>query len=294
MPKPSHQKMTSKSPMYIYATEMVSKYYRELALKNKRVLSITGSGDQIINAYFFGAKEVVGFDINKYASFILELKISAILNLTYSEFIKFFGKDMISGTFDVDLYNKFKKSLSVKTRRFFDGIYEEFNYNGKKLIKSGYFRQRAMIKSSAADINIYLKNEKNYLKCRNIMRNKKPQSLELDINDLLSSKKLKGKFDIINLSNVLNYLTGNTEKELVLKVLADTTKNVSKRIKKGGIFFYYSYSPGFYDYSGKQIPPASRINMINRVKETNNFKIIFKRFKGVDRNVLDRINIFSI
>jgi S-adenosylmethionine:diacylglycerol 3-amino-3-carboxypropyl transferase len=223
--------------MYIYATEMVSEYYGRLGLKNKRVLSVIGSGDQIINAYFFGAKEVVGFDINKYAPFILELKVSAILNLTLIEFFKFFGRDMSSGTLDVNLYKKIKKDLSSGARGFFNRIYKDCDYKGKKLINSDYFRQRSMMKASAVDINIYLKSKKDYLKCREIIRNRHLQSLELDINDILKSRKLTGKFDIINLSNVLNYLTGNTEKDKILKVLANTTKNVSKRLKRGGRIF---------------------------------------------------------
>lgn len=286
--------MTGKSPMYIYATEMVSEYYSKLDMKNKRVLSIIGSGDQIVNAYFFGAKEVLGFDINKYASFILELKVSALLNLTYLEFIKFFGKDMISGTLDINLYDKLKQNLSANTQKFFNKIYKEFKDDGKRLIKSDYFRQRAMIKSSAARINIYLKNEKNYLKCKNIIQNKSWRSLELDINDILISKKLKGKFDIINLSNVLNYLTGNTEEDSLLKVLTEVTKKVGKKVKKGGLFFCYSYFPGLYDSAGKQIPPASRLKMIHQITKVNNFQVAFKRFKGVNPNTLNRINVFTV
>ena len=294
MSKPAHPKMTSQSPMYIYATEMVSDYYNKLDIKNKKILSIIGSGDQIINAYFFGAKEVVGFDINKYASFMLKLKVGAILNLAYPEFIKFFGKDMESGTLDFSLYNKFKKNLAANVRIFFDKIYKEFNYEGRKLIKSDYFRQRHMIKASADRINIYLKNEKNYLKCKSIMQNKSLQSHELDINDISISEKLYGKFDIINLSNVLNYITGNTEKENLLKVLVEITKKVIKEVKKGAIFFYYSYSPSLYSSAGKQIPSASRLKIIQKIAEINNFKITLKRLRGITPGSLDRINIFTV
>ncbi len=290
---PSHQNMTSQSPMYIYATEMVSKYYSKLNLKDKRVLSITGSGDQIINAYFFGADEVIGFDINKYAAFMLELKVSAILRLSYAEFIKFFGKDMGNGTLEFSLYSKLKDNLSSDARRFFNKLYKDYNNNGKKLIKSSRFRQRSMINSSAAEINIYLRSKRNYLKCRSILQNKKPQSLELDINNIAVDKKLQGKFDIINLSNVINYFTGNVERDQVLKVLLNATKNISKRLKKDGIFFYYSYSPRLY-YSGeRQTPPASQLRMIDQIKTINNFQVVLKRFTGVNQLTQDRINIFG-
>lgn len=293
MLKPAHPKMTNQSPMYIYATEMVSDYYSRLDMKNKRVLSIIGSGDQIINAYYFGAKEVVGFDINKRAVFMLELKVSAIINLTYGEFIEFFGKDMRSGNLNYILYNKLKKDLSVKAQKFFDKIYEELNYQGRKLIKSDYFRQRSFIDSSAIDINIYLKNKTNYLMCKKLLKCVKLQSIEMDINDISADRKLKGKFDIINLSNVLNYLTGTTEENDSLRVLTETIKNIRKRVKAGGLFFYYSYSPEIYNSDNDRIPPASKLMVINKIKEANNFKVFFKKFSGISGKGIDRINIFT-
>jgi SAM-dependent methyltransferase len=271
---------------------MVSSYYSVLGIKDKRILSIIGSGDQIIDAYFLGAKEVFGFDINKYASFMLELKVAAIFNLTYLEFIKFFGSNMNNGALDFKLYNHLKKDLSKKAEKFFTKIYQEFDGNGKKLIKSDYFRQRSMMKTSAYRINTFLKNEKSYLRCREIMENKKLQSLELDINDIAISKNLKGKFDIINLSNVLNYLTANTSDSDILKVLDKVIKNVSKRTKSSGAFFYYSYSPSLYKIWDREIPPASRLNIINKIKSLNYFKVVFKKFKGVNEDNLDRINLF--
>lgn len=292
--KPFHAKMTEKSPMYIYATEMVSSYYSRLGLRGKRVLSIVGSGDQIINAYFFGAKEVVGFDINKYAFFMLDLKISSVNKLNYHEFLEFFGNNLSDGCLSFNLYIKLRNSLSLKTRNFFDKIYKEFNNNGKKLIKSEYFRQRHMIKSSASDINTYLEDEKEYLKCKIIMQNKKINFLKLDINDIdtVENKTLKGKFDIINLSNVLNYLTGNTAEDSLLEVLTEVTKKISKKISKNGLFFYYSYSPSTYNYESKKIPPASRTAIINNIKKINNFKLLIRRFKGVNPETFDKINIF--
>lgn len=292
MKKPFHKKMTSKAPLYIYATEKVSNYYNLLHLKNKRILSVVGSGDQIINAYFYGAKEVVGFDINKYSYFILEIKFVAIVSLKRVEFLKYFGTNMSNGDFNYNLYSKLKNKLSVKTRNFFDSIYKEFNYNGKKIIKSQYFRQRSMFKYLAQDINFYLKNDKEYLKCRNIIKNKDIKFYHLDINNISSDKELKGNFDIINLSNVLNYLTGNTKEEELLTELLKVTNNVRKKLKYNGLFFYYSYSPSIYREIGRKIPPASRVEIIKNLQMKMKSDLSFKRFKGIYDNTFDRINIF--
>ena len=292
--KPHSKSMTSQSPMYIYATEMVSDYYAALDIRGKKVLSIVGSGDQIINAYYFGAKEVIGFDINKRAEFILELKIEAVKNLAYLDFLNFFGKEMGEGTFDYCFYKTFKNSLSPKTRRFFDQIYQEFNEDGCKLIKSDYFRQRSMIKAGAKDVNIYLKNQANYLKCRKILQKVNLKFVKLDINNISASQKIKGKFDLINLSNVLNYLTASTEEKDLLKILVMTMKNISKRLKLGGLFFYYSYTPFLYPDLKREIPPASRLELIRKFSVVSGLKVNFKKIKGVDLKRRDRINIFKI
>jgi len=280
--------------MYVYATEMVSSYYKYFDLSGKRVLSIVGSGDQIINAYFFGAKEVVGFDINQRAFFMLDLKLAAIALLGYSEFLDFFGSSMDGGSFDFKLYSKLSIGLSLETKKFFDGIYKEFNNNGKLLARSSYLRQRSMLKTSIKDINYYLKNEESYLKCREILENQTIEFLDLDINDICTDERLKGKFDVINLSNVLNYLTDNTAKEDLLDVLTKVIKKVSKRVKSGCFLFYYSYSYKIYGSSGRQIPPASRWNIIKGVASANNFKLSVKYFKGTNITGLDRVNILAI
>ena len=46
-----------KAPIYLYGTEAIGSYYKPLKLKGKSVLTINGSGDQVLNAYYFGAKK---------------------------------------------------------------------------------------------------------------------------------------------------------------------------------------------------------------------------------------------
>jgi len=286
--------MTARAPMYLYATEMVSSYYDRLGLRGKRVLSIVGSGDQIVNAYFFGAKEVVGFDINRYAWFMLDLKWTALRRLDYGEFLKFFGRRLAGGSLNFALYRKIRLELSLRTRHHFDKLYREFRNDGRRLAASENFRQRAMLECSAAAVNHYLKNEAAYRRCREILRDKKPIFLELDVNDIASAKRLKGNFDVINLSNVLNYISRNIKEDDLVKVLADVTKKVSRRLKPGGLFFYYSYSPSIYPPTGRTIPPASRPRIIRGIAKLNSFKASTKTFAGVNRGVFDRVNIFRV
>ena len=89
--KIKEKRMGSDAPVYIYATEMCSSYYHIVDVKRKRVLTVCGSGDQILNAYFFGAEVVVGFDLNANSERMLRLKVVAIKELAYKKFLKFFG-----------------------------------------------------------------------------------------------------------------------------------------------------------------------------------------------------------
>lgn len=286
---PSHSAMTSKSPMYIYATEMVSSYYDKLNIKGRSILTIVGSGDQVINAYFFGAKSVVGFDINRNSFHIFNLKKAGILYLSYHEFVRFFGKKMNSGNLKYEVYKILRKNLPSATSNYFDVLYKQFKYDGGKLIKSDNFRQRSNVEADVTDINHYLANEENYLKTRDILRNNKIELIRLDINHI---DRIKDRFDIINLSNVLNYLTANVGKNDLLDVLLGITRKVGKKLNKNGYFFYYSYSPKIYSSRARSIPPASQLFFVKKLEELNNFDLRFIKFKGIDSAAFDRINIF--
>lgn len=163
--------MSKEAPMYIYATEGVSSYYSILKINNKKILTVCGSGDQVLNAYFFGAKEVVGFDLNKRSEFITRIKIAAVKELSYEEFLKFFGENYTGASFDYSLYKKIRRNLDKKTIVFFDSLYKKHNFKGKKSVKSEYFRQREDVRLDIKKINLYLRNEKNYLKLRHILKN---------------------------------------------------------------------------------------------------------------------------
>ena len=99
------------TPMYVYGTEQISNYYSKLDLKDKTVLTIAGSGDQAINALYFGAKEVTCFDINLLTGYFINLKITALKYLTYKEFLTYFGSPNKVGNLDYKLFLKFSKHL---------------------------------------------------------------------------------------------------------------------------------------------------------------------------------------
>lgn len=272
------------APMYIYGTEMISYYYPCMNIKNKGVLTIAGSGDQIINAYFFGAREVIGFDINKLVGYMVSLKIAAIKSLSYNDFLKFFGTGKNIASFDYELYLKFRLKLDKPTKIFFDSLYKYFKFKGKKLTKSTFINQREYIQASPKDINIYLKNNTNYIKTRALITNKKIKIIHSNVTKI--NYKIKKKFDIINLSNVPNFLTGyvfKNRKDPIIDVYEKVFLKLKNLLVPKGKILFYLYSPQNYpNIFATTMPPLTTIKGLNKVKENTKFKLKEFSFKGIN------------
>ena len=295
------RKLVIKSfPMYLYATEMVSSYYSKLKIKDKNILTICGSGDQVLNAYFFNAKKVIGFDINERSEFITILKITAIKKFSYREYLDFFGINNKTASFDYILYKRIRENLNKKIREFFDNLYEIYNFNGKKLTRSDYFHQRGFIVDPKL-INSYLKNERNYLKLREMLKFRKFEFVRSDVKIIFSNKKIvKEKFDIINLSNLPNYFVGKLVRENVKDPIGyffnKIIMELKKKLSKKGKIFYYSYSPKSYPNKiAKAIPLFSKEYIkVKKVSSDNGFKIYTKQFKGLSGYGVDRIDKITV
>ena len=285
-------KMMRIAPMYVYATEMIAHYYRRMELKGKRVLTVIGSGDQVINAFFYGAREVVGFDINRNALFMTELRLRAISTLSYQEFLCFFLQTR--NGFSHALYTKVWPSLSKACQRYFDQAYKAVGMKG--LGVSEYMRDRKDFASAAKvrHINAYLVSEKAYLKMQEILVYARPTLRIENVLMLAQSKKFrKEKFDIINLSNVPNYLTGRSfglTEETVLSYL----RTLKKLLSANGIIFFYSYDNSIYPHThSKRIPPASTAQFLKDLKRLDVFRVSQKSFPGLSNGKKDRITLLG-
>jgi hypothetical protein len=279
--------MSLDAPMYVYATEMVGAYYEAINVRNKKVLTIVGSGDQVLNAIEQGAKKIYGFDLNKNAQHMINLKLASVKTLNYSEFLDYFGEKPNSG-FSYNIYTKIRKRLDKKTAKFFDNLYRKYNLSGLKVIKSDKFRQRDDISINTKEINYYLKDNKRYLNLKKRIKKIKFQFVRSDIKSI--ADKVNTKFDLINLSNVPNYVVqrlesndkfGNFYKTVLLKI--------RKILNKNGLLFFYSYSDKSYpNIVAKRVPIASTNTTLSYLKERKEFKVKQFQFKGINK-AADRI-----
>ena len=78
------------SKVYSMTTENIYSFLHNYDLKDKSVLTVGGSGDQRLNAYLLGARNVTCFDINPLVYEHLKLKDDAIRTLNFEKFLNFF------------------------------------------------------------------------------------------------------------------------------------------------------------------------------------------------------------
>ena len=293
------KRMGVDAPMYIYATEMCSSYYPKVGVKNKRVLTICGSGDQVLNAYFFGAKEVVTFDLNAHSERMLRLKIAAIKALSYNEFLKFFGKEKVNVGFSYQLYKKIRELLDKKTKEFFNYIYRINKNYGGRVAASDSFRRRNDFAFGAYLVNAYLSNGKSYLKLREVIDGKKIRFVRSGIDKIFN--KLKGeKFDVINLSNVPNYFmgvcrrNGLDEMKTINYIHDKIFIGLSKILKKNGKILYVSYSSSIYpNRIAKREALISRNDGRRILESMGKFSTKRRDIKGLERGTKDKIIVME-
>ncbi|MBO7527878.1 MAG: DUF3419 family protein, partial [Clostridia bacterium] len=71
---------------YSMTNEHLYTMFKNLDVKNKDVLTVGSSGDQILYAILFGAKNVTCFDINPFVKPFYDYKVAAIKALDYKSF----------------------------------------------------------------------------------------------------------------------------------------------------------------------------------------------------------------
>lgn len=76
--------------VYLFTNEKIDYILNDTNLSGK-LLTVTASADQTLNAILMGAREVQMFDINKFTKYFAELKMSAIKNLSYEDFLKLYN-----------------------------------------------------------------------------------------------------------------------------------------------------------------------------------------------------------
>ncbi len=184
------------SKIYFMTTENIKGFLQQYDLTEKNVLTVAGSGDQMLNSYLMGAKNVTCFDINPLAFYQVKLKKAAVSSLSYDEFIFFFFQEF-EKCLDYSLFRKMQDNLDQDTIHFFEYLYSK--YSSQEIFKKIYYRFQPSLHKMKS-MNAYLE-EDNYYKLSAILKDKDISFIESDITRL--EEKLNNQlFDMILLSNI--------------------------------------------------------------------------------------------
>lgn len=241
-------------PMYTLTTENIASYLKRINIKDKKVLTVTSSGDHMLNMAFKDCKKIDCFDINKNAYYMQKLKIEALKILSYDEFLDFFTdceecKTIVEPisyhrkinenpfTFSFEQYKKIRENLSEDLKFYWDNMYKTFNKDGKKLSDTICICND---KKTAKKINLYLQNEKNYTELKEKIDDVKIDYYNIDV---LKLYKLKEKYDMIFLSNIYRYLIEDLERKITPEQFNEYVEQDLQKIlnQNGKIALFYQY-----------------------------------------------------
>ena len=187
------------SSIYKFSNENISSYFHHLKNKEK-VLTVIGSGGQILNGILAGTRDFDCFDISIFPEYYLHLQLASILALSKEEYLEYYFSEDKNILFCDELYDKVSAKLKGKYKKFWDALYM-FD-DGIDIYNSLLFKHDLCFKNIVLEYNPYLQ-ENNYEKLKSIL-----QTENIKINPVvadITKVKFQTAYDLINLSNILTY-----------------------------------------------------------------------------------------
>jgi len=186
------------SEVYPFTNEAMKTYNQMIDLEQKDVLTVTASADQPIIAMLKKAKTIDTFDCNKLTYYHMFFKIAAIKALKYEEFIDLYTIDLKNYKKDpIKYYKELRTAIKKEdVRMYWDAFFSRQNY--QEYFKL-FFMGGCSI-PSCKDVD-YL-SEDGYLKTQLFIHDNVGFK-NIEISNLPSV--YNNKYDLINLSNIMDY-----------------------------------------------------------------------------------------
>ncbi|MEG2618589.1 MAG: hypothetical protein RR984_02375 [Bacilli bacterium] len=185
--------------VYGFSNKNISSYNSLYDFKDKKVLSVLGSGDQYFSSILFGAKEVDLFDSNRLAWYYFILKYYGIKTLSFKEFYDFFVTSNLS---NIKIYNIIRNSLPTNVRDYFDNLIARNIKLSSNKIKTSLFSNEGNFKSGT--FIPYFDKETYYVLQNKLNNTKVPNTFFCDIKNL--SQDVDNQYDLMLCSNIYHYL----------------------------------------------------------------------------------------
>lgn len=222
------------SPCYKFSNENLSGYYPMFNIMGGDVLTVCGSGDQVLSAFLYGASRVDCFDSNMLTYYNLMLKAYCVKNLDYEDFLAFFGLAYYNWNMK-NFYDGFKENIDNNNIRvFFDLLFD--NYIS---INNIYNNNETCYPENLVSSIPYL-NEEKYYKLKESIDISRINFVLCDLFDIY--KHYNNKYDFINFSNICDYVDNLIS---FYGFIDDTRSNHLN--DNGGIIVNYAWSRPYYD-----------------------------------------------
>lgn len=207
------------SKVYAFTTENINGYIKYFDLKDKSLLTVGSSGDQVLNAFFYGARDITLYDINPYAKYYVYLKIAAVASLSYTEFQTFFFRRGIidynnKKMFSKNLFKRIKTNLRLfdyESFLFFDELFSCYDVNK---IRDYLFDDDECRIPVIKNFNAYLQTEESYNKLKSVIKKIGFKYINGDI----FKDDIPRQFDNIFLSNLCTITSLENLKKLLQKL----------------------------------------------------------------------------
>lgn len=190
--------------IYPFTTENINGYISKFDLKDKSLLTVGSSSDQVINAVMYDCYNQTVVDICPYTKYYFYLKKAALMSLDYEEFEQFlFYKNYFRNKhfFSTSLFNKIKDTLATldyNSYLFWTTLFSNCSVNR---IRERLFTSDTLSTVILKDVNPYLKDEKAYKIASDKIAKLQPKFICANMFDA----ELTGNFDNIFLSNMAQY-----------------------------------------------------------------------------------------
>ena len=244
--------------IYPFTSENIAGYMKGLDLTDKKVITVTGSTDHILNAILQGATEITTFDINPLTKPYMDLKISALKNLSYEDFVKLL---LFESNMNLDYSIISSLDMSNESKIFWLEELSKFNNNGIELRNSSLFNTKYFNPYSKLWQNLYLEKSKY-----NLLKQQIKDANITFINTSLKDLRVDEHFDYMFLSNISDYLSLMYNSDELRKY-----RNLLNEFKKRVNTIYFAY---LYDIGNSN--PRTEIDDLRKVKE------IFSNFQQVE------------
>lgn len=218
--------------IYRNTNEVLTSILRPQLIEGKDILSVVASSDQVFTAHYLGAKSVDTFDNNILAYFYFFLRKWCMFHT---------GKHYIPADNKLVMESLIHHDNSVEEKRAYIFWKEILDYLGKESL---YYSE--LFHKGSIWWNVPYQNDMNTM--INIVQKLKPNYSRLNIYEPIDIPK---QYDVIILSNILEYLYEEPEDYNYYKKMEIIINNLLSLLKPNGIAISSNILD--YDYSGNYL-----------------------------------------